>query len=157
MSDGNFQQFENLGWKLSSLPHAYSEEAYLETADDDVCPRCYPMGCDCSDSQRPYYTRQCIHGTTIDDGSGADLMCGYCEDGVSLKDYYLDRARREVHGARSRNPRHQYNVELDLGAADLPFIAKLNEQIRKQLLERRAEILARLKMAACLRKEASRV
>jgi hypothetical protein len=45
---------------------------------DDDCPICYPLGCDCSDTQRPeavpdeYRTPGCRCGADLD---GRDCMC----------------------------------------------------------------------------------
>lgn len=53
----------------------------IDPVDDGYCPRCYPLGCDCSDAQRPEavppeYTplrnRGCRCGADFD---GRDCMC----------------------------------------------------------------------------------
>lgn len=52
------------------------------------------------------HDRHCVHGTPIGDPFGPDYLCGYCEDGVTLAEYFATQslqAKRQRVEAASRS------------------------------------------------------
>lgn len=63
----------------------------------------------------------CIHGTYIGPPSGADFLCGYCEDGISLAEFRAIGRRQKLAGIRERAERAQafLNVLLSHGVSGI--------------------------------------
>lgn len=49
----------------------------------------------------------CIHGTYIGPPSGADILCGYCEDGIGLAEYREIGRRQRLARIRERASRSE--------------------------------------------------
>jgi hypothetical protein len=66
------------------------------------------MADDRDDTYDPEFRQEidyCIHGTYIGPPSGADILCGYCEDGISLAEFRAMGKRQRLAGIRERAER----------------------------------------------------